>query len=211
VRFGPELAEGAVVKSVLVAYATREGQTRKIAEHLAATLRARSLEVDVIDVRTPPPALDLAGYAHVVLAASVHLGKHEREMTDFVRASRASLESKPTSLLSVSMSEAGAEDPGRTPEQRAETARNVKQVIERFLADTGLHPTRVMPVAGALKYREYGWLVRFVMKRISKAEGGPTDTSRDYEMTDWVSLDRFADELASELGEGARAAPQITT
>ncbi len=41
------------------------------------------------------------------------------------------------------------------------------------------------------------------MKRISKAEGGPTDTSHDYEMTDWVKLDRFADEIAATLREGA--------
>jgi menaquinone-dependent protoporphyrinogen oxidase len=97
------------------------------------------------------------------------------------------------------MSEAGAEDPARTPEQRAHAAAGVKEVIDRFLVDTGLHPARVMPVAGALKYREYGWLVRFVMKRISKAEGGPTDTSRDYEMTDWVALDRFGEEVAASL------------
>ena len=186
-------------KRVLVAYATREGQTRKIAERVAATLRARAVDVDVVDVRAPPPSLDLACYAHVVLAASLHIGKHEREMVDFVRTHRAALDAASTSLLSVSMSEAGAEDPSRTLEQRKQAMANVKQTIDRFLEETGLHPGRVMPVAGALKYLEYGWLVRFVMKRISDAEGGPTDTSRDYEMTDWVSLERFAEEVAASV------------
>ena len=187
------------MKRVLIAYATREGQTQKIADHVAKTLRARAIEVDVVDVRTPPPGLDLARYAHVVLAASLHLGKHEREMVDFARANKTTLDSMATSLLSVSMSEAGAEDPSRTQEQRNKAADNVKQAVGHFLEETALHPGRVMPVAGALKYLEYGWLVRFVMKRISKAEGGPTDTSRDYEMTDWVSLDRFGDEVAASL------------
>jgi menaquinone-dependent protoporphyrinogen oxidase len=188
------------VKRVLVAYATREGQTQKVADHVAATLRARGLDVDVVNVKTPPPTLDVASYAHVILAASLHVGTHEREMVDFARANRTTLDSLPTSLLSLSMSEAGAEDATRTDEQRKKAASNVKETIDRFLQDTGLHPGRVMPVAGALKYLEYGWLIRFVMKRISKAEGGPTDTSRDYEMTDWVALDRFGEEVAASLG-----------
>jgi menaquinone-dependent protoporphyrinogen oxidase len=189
-------------KRVLVTYATREGQTEKIAMHLAATLRARSLEVDVVDVRSPGLPT-LAGYAHVVLAASIHLGTHEREMIDFVKAHKDALNAMPTSLLSVSMSEAGAEDPTRTLEQRTKAVVNVKHAIDKFLEETGLHPGRVMPVAGALKYLEYGWLVRFVMKRISQAEGGPTDTSRDYEMTDWVALERFAEKIADSLHAAA--------
>jgi len=191
--------QGAVTKRVLLAYATREGQTEKIADHLAGTLRARSLAVDVVDVAGPVAAVDVAAYDHVVLAASLHLGKHEPEMIAFVRTNKAKLAEVPTSLLSVSMSEAGVEDPTRTLEQRRKAVANVKDAIDKFLADTGLHPGRVMPVAGALKYLEYGWLVRFVMKRISQAEGGPTDTSRDYEMTDWVALGRFAEEVAASL------------
>jgi menaquinone-dependent protoporphyrinogen oxidase len=198
------MSEPVVRKRVLVAYATREGQTRKIAEHVAATLRERALEVDVIDVKAAPPGLELGDYAHVVLAASVHMGKHEREMVEFVVARRAALDRIPTALLSVTLSEAGVEDPKRTPEQQAHAAAGVKEVVDRFLADTGLHPSRVVPVAGALKYREYGWLVRFVMKRISKVEGAPTDTSRDYEMTDWVALDRFGEEVAASLEGGRR-------
>jgi menaquinone-dependent protoporphyrinogen oxidase len=41
------------------------------------------------------------------------------------------------------------------------------------------------------------------MKRIAKEAGGATDTSRDYEYTDWVGLDRFVDELADELSSSA--------
>ena len=192
---------------VLVAYATREGQTRRIAEHLADTLRARALETDVVDVKAAAADIDLGRYAHVVLAASVHMGKHEGEMIRFVAKYKGSFDRTPTSFLSVTLAEAGVEDAARTPEQRARAEAGVKQVTDRFLAETGLHPSRVMPVAGALKYREYGWLVRFVMKRIAKAEGAPTNTSRDYEMTDWVKLDWFADEVAASLREG----PGVTT
>jgi menaquinone-dependent protoporphyrinogen oxidase len=33
------------------------------------------------------------------------------------------------------------------------------------------------------------------MKRIARASGGSTDTSRDHEYTDWEALDRLVDEL----------------
>lgn len=36
-------------------------------------------------------------------------------------------------------------------------------------------------------------LLRWVMKQISKRHFGPTDTSRDYELTDWAEVQRFTD------------------
>ena len=46
--------------------------------------------------------------------------------------------------------------------------------------------------AGALRYSAYSPFVRFMMKLIARANGAPTDTSRDYEYTDWKAVDRFA-------------------
>jgi menaquinone-dependent protoporphyrinogen oxidase len=43
-------------------------------------------------------------------------------------------------------------------------------------------------------------LTRLVMRYIAKRAGGPTDTSRDYDFTDWNALARFAGEFADELG-----------
>jgi hypothetical protein len=34
------------------------------------------------------------------------------------------------------------------------------------------------------------------MKEIARRAGGPTDTSRDYEFTDWAALDRFVADAA---------------
>jgi menaquinone-dependent protoporphyrinogen oxidase len=44
------------------------------------------------------------------------------------------------------------------------------------------------------------------MKRIARKEGGPTDTSRDYEYTDWEAVDRFADAFAAKLQMPQRVA-----
>jgi menaquinone-dependent protoporphyrinogen oxidase len=125
--------------------------------------------------------------------------KHEPEMIRFVKSNRATLEGMPAVFLSVSLSEAGAENKNVTLEHRAEAAADVEKMIRDFLDETGWHPAHIRAVAGALMYSKYNFLIRFVMKRIAKKEGASTDASRDHEYTDWEALDRMIDELLPEL------------
>lgn len=74
--------------------------------------------------------LKLDHYAGAILAASVHMKRHEREFVNYVKAHRAELESLPTAFLSVCMREAGAEDPAASPAQRAQATADVQQTIE---------------------------------------------------------------------------------
>lgn len=184
---------------VLILYATREGQTRRIAEHLAASIRACDWNTDALDVRALPAGFELRNYSAAVLAASVHMGRHEREMIAFVREHRATLEGMPTAFLSVSLSEAGVEMETNSAEVRLHATRDVSRLIDEFFEQTGWHPSRVKPVAGALAYTKYNALVRLVMKHIAKKEGGSTDTAHDHEYTDWLALDRFVVEFLSAV------------
>ena len=184
---------------VLILYATREGQTRRIAEHLAAAIRAADWGADALDVRELPGDFDLGKYSAAVLAASIHLGKHEREMIAFVRERRSALEAMPAAFLSISLSEAGAEMETNAHDVRLQAARDVQRLIDEFFEQTGWHPARVKPVAGALAYTKYNALVRLVMKHIAKKEGGSTDTHHDHEYTDWVALDQFVVEFLSAV------------
>jgi menaquinone-dependent protoporphyrinogen oxidase len=177
-------------------FATREGHTRKIADRIAADLRARGVETDVCDVRATEH-VDWPAYSSVCLAASVHVGRHEHEMIAFARRHRAELERASAVFISVTLSEAGAENPERSAEARQQAAADAQRMIDVFVKDTGWRPARAVPVAGALAYSKYNFLVRFVMKRIARKAGAPTDTSRDYEFTDWPAVDRLAGELAA--------------
>ncbi|MGH7297397.1 MAG: flavodoxin domain-containing protein [Polyangiaceae bacterium] len=196
------------MKPLLVVYATREGHTRTVAEHVCSTMRARGDAVDVVDVAQGSAALDLSRYAGVVIAASVHLGKHEREMIRFVKANHAALDRLPTAFLSVSLSEVDVEDLTAPFERRAKAAEDVKRMVESFCHETGLHPSRVWPVAGALAYSKYGVLERFVMKMIARKAGAETDTSRDQDFTDLAALDRFVSVMAGEMEHPAAPAPR---
>ena len=189
---------------VALFFATREGHTGRIAERIACDLRARLVDADVFDlfnVKDWESKLDWSQYTTACVASSVHIGHHEPAIIAFVKRHRRELEQLDAAFVSVTLSEAGAEDPMASPERRQQAARDVQGMIDRFVQETGWRPARVLPVAGALAYTRYNVMVRFVMKRIARKAGAPTDTSRDYEFTDWPALDRFVGDLVHTVDE----------
>jgi menaquinone-dependent protoporphyrinogen oxidase len=189
------------MKPVLVLYATREGQTRSVADYLAAIIRTRGFVTALVDAAHLPEGFNLSDYSMAILAASVHGQHHEREMVGFVKLHRAALEAMPSAFLSVSLSEASVEDDEASPERRASAAGDVRKMIDAFLEETGWHPSKIRAVAGALMYTKYNFLVRLVMKRIAKEAGASTDTAHDHVYTDWAALDILADEWMPTLTE----------
>jgi menaquinone-dependent protoporphyrinogen oxidase len=187
------------MEPILVLYATREGHTRRIAGYLAASLTVRGFAPEVVDAAHLPAGFSLRRYAGAILGASVHRGKHEAEIANFVKRHRDELAAIPTAFLSVSLSEAGAEGAEELAERRAQAAADVERMIDAFLTETGWHPARIKAVAGALLYTKYNLLLRIVMKRIALQSGGGTDTTRDYDYTDWKSLDDFVDEFTRSI------------
>jgi menaquinone-dependent protoporphyrinogen oxidase len=187
------------MKRIGIYYATRTGHTQLIAEHVAIILQQRGFDAELRNLHGHDGSPSLKDCAGVILAASVHMGKHEPEMVDFATKHRAELDALPSLFLSVSLSEVGAERATATAKEHERYAADVQGMIDGFVAETGWHPARVKPVAGALMYSKYNLLVRFIMKRIAKRERADTDTSRDYEYTDWNSLDRVVEEFAANI------------
>jgi menaquinone-dependent protoporphyrinogen oxidase len=186
------------MKPVGVFYATREGHSRRVAEAVAVGLRRRGVDASCQEV-AGNRAGTLDAYAGVVLVASVHLGRHEREMIRFVRYHREGLDGVPNAFVSVTLSQAGVQRADATPQEHAQFFADVRAMRDRFIAETGWQPRRTLDVAGALAYSKYGLLLRLAMKRIARKAGGSTDTSRDHDYTDWNAVDAFTAALASEL------------
>lgn len=184
--------------NIAILYATREGHTRRVAEQAAEIARTEGFVPTVRDVADIDEPFALEGFDAALIAASVHGGRHEREIVEFVRRHRAQLQAMPAAFLSVSLSETTVEDASQPDEARARSQADVQRMLEEFYASTGWRPKYAKPVAGALLYMHYGILLRFLMKRIAKQAGGPTDTSRDYEFTDWLALEGFVKEFLTE-------------
>jgi menaquinone-dependent protoporphyrinogen oxidase len=71
--------------------------------------------------------------------------------------------------------------------------RSLEETVRAALPQIASRPN---DFAGALRYRSYNPFIRFMMRLIAGAAGGDIDTSRDYEYTDWLAVERFATEFA---------------
>jgi menaquinone-dependent protoporphyrinogen oxidase len=170
---------------VLIVFHSGEGQTAKIAERVASVLRDGGAAVDVTRVETAPSS---DGYDGVVVGDPIHVQHHSRAMTKWLRDHADTLRDRPTALFQVSMVSAN-------PDEEHAAAAHV--LVQKLLDDTGFDPDVVGMFAGALAYTQYGWFTKRVMRSIVKREGGETDTSRDYEYTDWDAVDQFARDIGS--------------
>lgn len=167
---------------ILVVYGTTDGHTAKVAHEMGAALRTAGAEARVL--RASPSLAGPAGYDGVIIAASLQAGGYQKPVRRWVQRHHQALNQLPTAFISVCLS---VRDPAAAPALAA--------IMARFEDRCGWRPTVTKPVAGALLYRKYNWLKRWMMRRIVASHGGETDTSRDYEYTDWNDVRRFASEF----------------
>ena len=179
---------------ILLLYATTEGQTGRIAERIAHTLRERGHSVEMLPAETARPDLNPAAYDGVMVGASIHYGHHPAYLHKLIRRHGSALAKRPCAFFSVSLSAGG-------PRPKPKAA---QRYIDKFLRQTGWQPQLVASFAGAIKYSLYGPIKRRVMIVFVGLGGGNTDTSQDYEYTDWSAVERFADAYAQNLKQALR-------
>ena len=175
---------------ILILYGTSEGHTAKVAKHLAQLARLRDYSVALREVKELTPDFKLESYQAVVIGASIHAGKYQSEVKDFIEHNSASLKHIPSAFFSVCLTAA------QTGEQ---TKLQVSQYIKQLLDDTNWQPLKIGSFSGALLYTQYGFFKRYLMKMMAKKNGGDTDTSRDYVYTDWNGVEQFMDEFLTSL------------
>jgi menaquinone-dependent protoporphyrinogen oxidase len=88
------------------------GQTRKIAGRIAETAGEMEHDAEVVDGACGPVLAPSHRYDAVVVAGSVHAGKHQRSLVRFVRASQPSSASR---LAGVSSSGRGSQSANADP------------------------------------------------------------------------------------------------
>lgn len=188
------------MKPILVLYGTTEGHARKVAEFIAERLRSAGKSVDLVDCAGSGAQSVSPIYAGAIVGGSVHYDKHPAALAHFVRSNLAWLNTIPTAFFSVSLAQAH-----RDPQSRAEA----KRQAEQFLDETGLRAGMLWLVAGALKFTQYDFFKRYMVRAIARQIGDPGDIvmSRDTEYTDWDQLRRGVDDyLAAAHFDGRKAA-----
>jgi menaquinone-dependent protoporphyrinogen oxidase len=169
------------VTSVLVAYGTGEGQTGKIAAFVGSVLEAYGHDATVVDLRATPEQ-SVAGFDAVLVGSPVHNRRHHPAVVSFVERERAALAERPSGFFQTSLASI-------MPLRWAQ--RGAREFVDGFVEETGWEPDRVGTFAGAVKYTQYDRWTRFTFRLVSALTTGDTDTSRDYEYTDWGEVEEF--------------------
>ena len=110
----------ATMVRIALPYASRDGQTRRIAKRIAQTLQERGCAVHMVDVMAAlPERFDVSSCDAAIVASSIRVGKHAPQMVRFVREHRDALARIPNVFLAVSLSAQSAVDPAASEKRRS--------------------------------------------------------------------------------------------
>jgi menaquinone-dependent protoporphyrinogen oxidase len=164
--------------TILVAYGTRHGSTREVAEAVADGLRSCGLEVETLDATR---AVDVSGYAGVVVGGALYMGRWHPSALSLLERNRRVLAALPVAVFGMG--------PRTLAEQEVESSR---AQLERALAKV----PEVKPFSVAIFGGVIGpHALRFPFNRI------PASDARD-----WDAIAGWAAELATRLDYGKAAA-----
>jgi menaquinone-dependent protoporphyrinogen oxidase len=180
---------------VAVAYASKYGSTREIAERIAEVLGESGLDAHAV---AAAEVGDVASYRAVVLGSGVYMGRWLPDAWKFVRRHRAGLSTMPLWLFSSGPVGAGARHPDETA-----LPRRVGRATERLSARE--HRT----FGGRVAPEPKGFMDRAVTRKIPAGRG---------DARDWDAIEAWAQGIAWQLQRagdrplvaagGVRVAPQ---
>ena len=175
---------------VLIVYGSKEGQTAKIAERIAQIIRNRGLQASTHSGKEIQAGFATDAFDAAIIGGSIHVDNYPAYLRKFVTKHRDWLNKVPSAFFTVCMA---------IQSQNADEREEAKNYSKRFIRTTHWDPTLIDTFAGAVKYTQYNFITRFIMKRIAKREGGSTDTSHDHEYTDWDAVARFSNRFLEKI------------
>jgi menaquinone-dependent protoporphyrinogen oxidase len=169
-------------EAILVAYATRGGSTREVADAIAATLRKQELRVEV----RPVEAVDsILPYSAVVLGAPIYYGHWEKEMLRFLGQHTVALISRPVAIFALGPLQNDAEE-----------MKAARIIIDKALVQFPW----LTPVAGEVFVGKYDPSAMNAFERLLvKLPGSPLRKIPSSDQRDWAAIRSWANDLATTL------------
>ncbi len=161
---------------ILVAYATKLGSTREVAERVAARLRDRGLEADLAAAAT---VKSLDGYDGVVFGGALYMFRLVREGRSFLRRNRKALGRVPVAVFGMGPTE-------NTEEQFA----GARAHLDKSLVGLkGVTPVAVTIFGGVFDAAK----LKFPYNNAGTRAMPPAD------LRDWKTIEVWADSLPEKL------------
>jgi menaquinone-dependent protoporphyrinogen oxidase len=163
--------------SILIAYATKHGSTREVADSLADALHENDLEVTTVPAAQ---VNDLSPYDAVVIGGSLYAGRWHPDALDFLKRHLGVLETMPVAVFAM----------GPRTMETSEVAHSRAQLDHALAKVPGVDPFAVTILGGVLDPRK----LRFPFNRM------PASDARD-----WNAVHAWASDLAQAFVYGKPA------
>ena len=165
---------------ILILYSSTLGHTQNIGARLQQVIEQSGHQVTLLSI-DDEAQLDLHAFDKIVIGASIHYGKHNPKITDFINRNQSLLDSKPNAFFSVSIV-------ARKPEKNQPVT---NCYLRKFLKQIAWHPRELAVFAGKLEYPKYSFFDRSMIRLIMLITKGPTDPKTVIEYTDWQQVEAF--------------------
>ena len=169
--------------NILIAFASTEGHTHKIAHHIDTLLQEKNHSSTIYDCGGLNQKPDLNSFDGIIVAGSVHQETHQPLLVSFVKENLETLNSSPSAFVSVSLSIS-------LKNGKAEA----KKYVTDFVKETGWQPQHMHMAAGAIRFLEYDFFKSFTIEHmVLKGNKMPDKSAGNPEYTDWDALDTFVE------------------
>lgn len=168
-------------RKILVAYASKYGATREIAEKIAGVLGGAGFQADVLPAGRD---LDPSTYSAVVLGAALYIGKWHKDAEAFVKTQEESLATRPVWVFSSGPS--GEGDPLELVEGQRLPA-NMQPILDR------IRPQEATVFHGNIDPGKIHFMEKWAVQNVVKKPMG------DYR--DWGMITAWAAKIAAGLAQ----------
>lgn len=174
-------------KPVLIAYATRRGSTREVAEYVGSQLARRRFDVVVEPAAT---VANLTGVGGVVLGSPVHEGVWLSDAVDFIDRNRDELAVRPVALFALGALRRARDwaRPGAWDE--------LSIMCTRY---PDIRPVALALFGGALRKADLALIERLRVRRLP-----------DGDFRDWEAIASWAEVVADTLASRTNGRRRVT-
>ncbi len=169
--------------TILVAYASKHGATRGIAERIGVTMQRLGKHAEVAAVAE---AGDVESYEAVVVGSAVYYGSWMKEATEFVRQHHAVLARRPVWLFSSGPLGQEITDIEKQPKELPE--------FQDLIA-----PKDHCMFSGAIDHARLSFPERMVLKAVHAPEG---------DFRDWAAIDTWTEGIVHALALAVLSHPK---
>ncbi len=184
--------DGQAPRTALVAFGTKYGTTAKVAEEIAAALKAKGIATTVADLRTA--RVEANGYDLVVVGSSIMIGKWSKDALEFLEKNKDELAKKKVAMFVCC---------GDITTGTESVEFYHKKYLDDIAAKYGIvSPYEMGLFGGTVDLNSYNMLVKAIVKKIWK-EKRPEYEAKGYDFgklcdfRDWNAIKAWAAALGA--------------